>query len=186
MLRPAGLRFVAFPCSTVVRVVVRSRGGLALLATSQASCYAGRPHAPALSHGRRGISQVPGQPSCARHALGPRGGLTRQASSARRCSRRLPNGVGPPNSVLSRLYHAALALAVYASRPGSLQISRKTRFRLVASLYRAGLSPAGSLRKVSMHGLPATFPPPPGFAWRDRNDMSCALAAGLRPVHPSG
>jgi len=70
--------------------------------------------------------------------------------SARRCCRRLLNSVGPAQLVFSRLYHAALVLAVYASRPGLLQDSRKTRFRLVASLCRAGLFPAGLLREVSM------------------------------------
>jgi hypothetical protein len=82
-------------------------------------------------------SRTPGRPRAPGH-------------TARRCCRHLPNGVGPSQLVISRLYLAALALAVYASRPGSLQISRKTRFRLVASLYRAGASPAGLLRKVSM------------------------------------
>ncbi len=112
--------------------------------------FAGRPSAPAITHGMHWISQVPGQPSCARPALGPRGGLTRQALTARRCCLRLQNSVGPSQFVFSRLNHAALALAVYASRPGLLQDSRKTRFRLGASLYRAGSRPAGLLRKVSM------------------------------------
>jgi hypothetical protein len=118
--------------------------------TGQAIWYAGGPHAPALFHGMHGISQVPGQPSCARPALGPRGGLARQARAARRCCQRFQNNGGPSQFVFSRLNHAALALAVYASRPGLLQDSRKTRFRLGASLFRAGSRPAGLLRKVSM------------------------------------
>ena len=93
-------------------------------------------------------SRTPGRP----HAPG---------HSARRCCQHLPNGVGPSQLVISRLYHAALALAVYASRPGSLQVSRKTRFRLVASLYRAGSCPAGLLRKVSMYRAVRYISPSP-------------------------
>jgi hypothetical protein len=48
-----------------------------------------------------------------------------------------------PTTDISRLNPTACTLAVYASRPGLPQDSRKTRFRLVASLLRTGLSPAG-------------------------------------------
>jgi len=44
--------------------------------------------------------------------------------------------------------HTAYDLAVYAS-PLRLPSRRKTRFRLAANLGRAGLIPAGSVRKVS-------------------------------------
>ena len=56
----------------------------------------------------------------------------------------------PTISVVSRLHHTAPPLAVYASRPQSPTDSRKTRFRLLARLYRAGPSPAGLLQKVSV------------------------------------
>ena len=49
-------------------------------------------------------------------------------------------------TLLSRLNHAACTLSVYASQPGSPPGPRNTRFRLVASLDRSGLSPAGSRR----------------------------------------
>jgi hypothetical protein len=47
------------------------------------------------------------------------------------------NGVGS-NDDISGLHHTAYTLAVYASQPGSTSGPRKTRFRLVASLVRAG------------------------------------------------
>ena len=112
-------------------------------------------HSPAGSSLRLSLTECMGSP---RFLGNPRALAT--LSDPGEASRARPFGaqVLPPPSkrrwpsqlVISRLYHAALALAVYASRPGSLQVSRKTRFRLVASLYRAGLSPAGLLRKVSM------------------------------------
>lgn len=51
----------------------------------------------------------------------------------------------PTTKCLSRLIHTAFGFAVYASQAPLRDIGpRKTRFRLVASLCRAGLSPAGS------------------------------------------
>jgi hypothetical protein len=47
-----------------------------------------------------------------------------------------------PTVDFSGLNHTAYTFAVYASRPGLPQGSRKTRFRLGASLRRAGFSPA--------------------------------------------
>ena len=63
-----------------------------------------------------------------------------------------------PHGTLSRLYHAACTLSVYASQPGSPPDHAHTRFRLVASLDRSGLSPAGSHRwfpvmSVRLHGV---------------------------------
>jgi hypothetical protein len=46
-------------------------------------------------------------------------------------------GVGS-NDDISGLYHTVYTLAVYASQPGSTSGPRKTRFRLGASLDRAG------------------------------------------------
>jgi hypothetical protein len=72
---------------------------------------------------------------------------------------------------LSRLDHTASALAVYASQAPLRCRPRKTRFRLVANLCRAGLVTRQiPSRKVSdsadlrLHRLP----PSPGFAWRTR------------------
>jgi hypothetical protein len=47
------------------------------------------------------------------------------------------NSVGSYDDI-SGLHHTAYTLAVYASQPGSTSGPRKTRFRLVASLVRAG------------------------------------------------
>ena len=52
-------------------------------------------------------------------------------------------------SLLSGLIHAACSLPVYASQLGSPRNHATLGSRQVASLCRAGLSPAGSLRKVS-------------------------------------
>ena len=83
---------------------------------------------------------------------------------------RTSDSVGLGHMLISGLNHAARVLAVYAS---SLLLSghplqRKTRYRPGASLGRTGLSPAGSLRKVSTI-LPTSLPPFPGFAWRTRS-----------------
>jgi len=74
--------------------------------------------------------------------------------------------LAPAMRSFSGLNHLAPVLAVYASRPASPPVSRKTRFRLLARLCRAGsLPPAGSLRKVSVADILLTqaCPGAPGF-----------------------
>ncbi len=127
-----------------------------------------------LAHGDVRASQVPGcTPVCGCPARGPRTGPLRQAITAQECCRRLPETRRPNRfHVLSRLCHTAPTFAVYASRPALPQGSRKTRFRLVANLCRAGFSPAGFTPEgfhVSASSS-VTFPPPPGLAWRDQDD----------------
>ena len=93
--------------------------------------------------GRRRASQVPGEPPCVHALLFDPGGTDRSRpySPARAAFRHLKN-VGSRNAVISRLNHTACTLAVYAS-PRRRRLRRKTRFRLVANLCRAGLPPAG-------------------------------------------
>ena len=64
----------------------------------------------------------------------------------------------PSTLAFSRLSHAASRLAVYASSP-SLPPAGKTRFRLVASLYRVGfLHPQGSSRKFPVQHVNSCHP----------------------------
>ncbi len=64
-------------------------------------------------------------------------------------------------------------------------VPRKTRFRLVANLYRAGFVPAGSHRKVSEY-VSTYHPPFPGFAWRNARPLLRAVSHGAWWVpHPS-
>ena len=64
----------------------------------------------------------------------------------------------PSTLAFSRLSHAASRLALYASSP-SLPPAGKTRFRLVASLYRVGfLHPQGSSRKFPVQHVNSCHP----------------------------
>jgi len=96
------------------------------------------------SHGDHGASQVPGR-TLARLPilLGPRGDLGARPISALRCCLRCLDCVRLSRAGLSRLNRSAIALAVYASQCKVTLAPRKTRFRLVANLCRAGLPPAG-------------------------------------------
>jgi len=65
---------------------------------------------------------------------------------------------------LSRLNHAASAIATYASRLGHPS-PRKAHFRLLATLCRTGLVTC----MVTMKGFRIPSPPLPGFTWRNRD-----------------
>jgi len=65
--------------------------------------------------------------------------------------------------VLSRLNHTALALAVYASSGGLPTPGRKTRFRLLARLYRVGLVTHRVPTKGFQGVIVTSFPPLPSF-----------------------
>jgi hypothetical protein len=78
----------------------------------------------------------------------------------------LSKGVGSRqlDSFRSSMTRPACSLSTLR-RQGRPLSRRKTRFRLVAHLGRAGLEPAGSLHEVS--AVSSTWRPPhPGFAWR--------------------
>jgi hypothetical protein len=70
-----------------------------------------------------------------------------------------------PAMPISRLYHTAFALAVYASRP-SFPATSKTRLRLVDNLYRVGLFTHWNILKGFIIMAPVT-PPFLGLSWRD-------------------
>jgi hypothetical protein len=69
--------------------------------------------------------------------------------------------------VLSRLNGTALALAVYASSGGLPAPGRKTRFRLLARLYRVGLVTHRVPTKGFKGVVVTSSPPLPSFAWRN-------------------
>lgn len=71
-----------------------------------------------------------------------------------------------PRVVLSGLNRTALALAVYASSGGSPLPGRKTRFRLLAKLYRVGLVTHRVPTRGFQGVVVTSFPPLPSFAWR--------------------
>ena len=115
---PAALRFLrlAVPCAHL------------FFAPGDGECSAPRPGLfnraplPALSHGDDEVSQVPEEPSRVHAPLSDPGklftpGLLRRVDAAFR----LPNDVGARGYYLSRLYHAACTLPVYASQRGSLR-----------------------------------------------------------------
>jgi hypothetical protein len=136
---------------------------------------AGRPRAPALSHGMHGISQVPGQPLCARPALGPRGGRRAQPSQRADAADTFQTAPAHPNlsfrGSITRLSHSLSTLRG-PDHPGS-------RARLASGWWLACagqmLPLLGRSGRFPCHGSSATFPPPPGFAWRDRNDITSPL-----------
>ena len=68
---------------------------------------------------------------------------------------------------ISRLNHTASALAVYASCRGFPSTS-KTRFRLVANLYRVGLVTHRVILKGFVN-IGACYSPLPGFSMARRN-----------------
>src|SRR5688572_14887692 len=80
--------------------------------------------------------------------------------------------------MLLRLDHAALALAVYASRPQLPADSRKTRFRRLTRPCRTGLI----TRRVPSQGFrPFDHPPYPGLAWRTNISSFSVVARGRVP-----
>ena len=129
-----------------------------------------------------GISQVPGEPSHACPALRPRRDPLHQAIRAMPLSGcgdvafRHPEGVGSRDLPISGLNHTACMLTVYASRP-RLPVCclrpRKTRFRLVAHLGRAGIEPAGFFGEVSalVRYVIASSSPRLGLAHRESGEV---------------
>ena len=99
---------------------------------------------PGVSSGDEGASQVPGEtPISLCRALRSRSSSSPHGPRGAECCRRWHPLRRPRQHRLSRLNDTASRLAVYASRfllPGR---PRKTRFRLVANLCRAGVGPAG-------------------------------------------
>jgi hypothetical protein len=109
-----------------------------------------------LQNGDDGVSQVPGGPLIAC----PASSKLRRTRGARpirhqRCCLPTPDTGSASTKSDFGAIHTAYDLAVYAS-PLRLPPRRKTRFRLAATLGRAGLIPARSDRKVSETPLSST------------------------------
>ena len=102
-------------------------------------------------HGGDGrVSQVPEQPSCpCALFFDPGRTEARQAIAACRRGPRLCQQRRLPRAKISRLNRTALGLAVYASQWRVAPPPRKTRFRLLAKLCRAGFV----TRRVPMKGF---------------------------------
>ena len=76
--------------------------------------------------------------------------------------------VGSRDAVISGLYHTAYTRAISSFVASVARALRKTRFRLVASLYRVGLTthwiPPHYFKTASL----AISPKCPGFSWRTK------------------
>ena len=91
----------------------------------------------------------------------------------------------PSQSSISRLNHTAPHACCLRFAVRVAPHPRKTRFRLVASLYRVGLgTDQGSRREVSMPAaildVHSTFPPPQGFMTHECRGALTAVAPSLR------
>lgn len=119
-----------------------------------------------------GASQVPGKSTCT-HApllLTPVGRLVwSRDTSLFRDYRLLPSALPKASAIhdscISRLSHAAYVLAVYASRsrlPVAALRPRKTRFRAVTNLTRAGFDPQDFSKRFPRFSISTS--PSPGLA----------------------
>ena len=94
-----------------------------------------------------------------------------------------------PHRTLSRLYHAACTLSVYASQPGSPPDHATLDSRWWPALSGQGFHLLGRVEGFR-HVFPSTWlPPSPGFAWRNQSwctaGWSCSSSAvfdGLNAV----
>lgn len=116
------------------------------------------------SRKRQGLPGSSGTP-CAHALFSDPGGTSAPGhSSASVLPSALSTASAPTINPLSGLHHTAWTLAVYASPPG-LPGQRKTRFRLLAKLCRAGFRlPAGFQYRVS--AMITSRPPCRGLSWR--------------------
>ena len=131
-----------------------------------------------------------GGPLLARHTLRPRRDLDASPYRHLGAAAAHIDDVGSLMSYASRGSIAWLALSLSTLRGmGCPTAARKTRFRLVAGLCRAGLSPAGSALKGFGDGY-VIRPPFPGLPWR--NDVRVLhrgpppLRGGGLPAHRGG
>jgi hypothetical protein len=141
-------------------------------------CLSPLPSSTLVEIGR--ISQVPGQPLRERALLFDPGGPDASGLyDAPDVAFPTVDSVGSAFRHVSRLYHTARSLAVYASQLGLLRSTpRKTRYPLMATPGGAGLEPAGLQSKVSLRNVTSHYvdPPLPGFAWRTNRRDAVTLA----------
>jgi hypothetical protein len=115
---------------------------------------------PALVGGEIETSQVPGEPLRTCPALRPR--RTGRPSPKRdvRCSLPHRKQRRLRGHFLSRLYHAACSVPVYASQPGSLLDHATLGSGWWLTVARTGLAPAGFLKEVSVTHIGYMTSPP--------------------------
>ena len=146
--------------------------------------------APPLNGGENETSQVPGRPLCVHASLfDPGGPPTPGHYRNGDVVFRWINGVDSA-TVLSRLYHAACTLSVYASQPGS-----PPNHATLDSGWWPALAGQDShlLGRVEgfQHVCPLhRFPPSPSFAWRTNPTLAAsgaraAQVVGLRSANPT-
>ena len=125
------------------------------------------------------LSQVPGEPSCTCPALRPRRSLSARSLRRLGIAFRPSDGVGLHDDSSFRGSITRPAHSLPTLHAHGHPWPRKARFRLVTTLGRAGLVPAGFLPKVSAMSLAtSSLPPLPGLSWRTRRlDMRGHAAA---------
>jgi len=122
---------------------------------------------PAPCHGSRGVSQVPGRTLARLPSLSSDPGGIAAPSPLWRldAASALATAFGSPDHQLSRLDHAAVALAVYASQCGSPRAHARLATGWWPTFAVRDSHPLGSQWKVSGDCY-IIHPPPPGLAWR--------------------
>ena len=124
--------------------------------------------APAPPHhgGEDETSQVPGRPLCTCPALRPRRTAEPQAHTGPAIWSSVQLTTSTPRLVLSRLYHAACTLSVYASQPGSPPGHATLDSGWWPTFTGQDSHLLGRMEGFR-HVYPSTWlPPSPGFAWR--------------------
>ena len=140
----------------------------------------------ALLDGNDRTSQVPGQPWCACHALGPRWGgpglafTTRTATAFWFPQRRRPHEFGTFEAQSRGLLTRCLRFAARVA-----PVPRKTRYRPAGyALVGRDFHPLGCF--LEFLGFGSSFPLEPGFSWRNvdmpglRRGSALAVRQGLR------
>ena len=163
--RPSRLTSLPSLRSTVVASLLRSHRWPVACAREPGPFIAGGPPGTYPTE-TMGSPRFLDEPFRVCRALRPRRDLRARPSRRLHAASALADVRLPHELCLSRLHHAARTLAVYASQDRSPHRSRKTRFRLVARLRRAGLSPAGSTPERFRDAY-FILPPSPGFSWRN-------------------
>ena len=142
--------------------------------------------APAPPHhgGEDETSQVPGRPLCTCPALRPRRTAEPQAHTGPAIWSSVQLTTSTPRLVLSRLYHAACTLSVYASQPGSPPGHATLDSGWWPTFTGQDSHLLGRMEGFR-HVYPSTWlPPSPGFAWRNNRTLrnrhaSCRHASRL-------
>jgi hypothetical protein len=135
-------------------------------------------HRFTVSGGGHRASQVPGEPQSVHALLFDPGGMgyARPLRHVYAAFRRLES-VGSRDAVISGLYYTACTRAISSFAASVARALRKTRFRLVANLYRVGLTthwvPPHYFKTASL----AISPKCPGFSWR-------TFSTAWRPIRP--